>query len=80
MMVLTFVWYRASVLCELMLHNFKRTIKKPYLLDQLKKVFKRYKRVVYNMHIISKSAYLVQTPITVYSYGFYFNCKAVGRA
>ena len=80
MMVLTFVWYRASVLCELMLYNFKRTIKKSYLLDQLKKVFKRYKRVGYNMHIKSQSASLVKPQITVYSYGFYFNCTAVGRA
>ena len=31
------------------------------------------------MDIMRQSAYLVVNPITVYSYGFLFNCMTVGR-
>ena len=31
------------------------------------------------MDIMQQSAYLVVNPITVYSYGFLFNCMMVGQ-
>ena len=34
----------------------------------------------YNLDIMRQSACLVVNPITVYSYGFLFNCTTVGRA
>ena len=34
----------------------------------------------YNLDIMRQSAYLVLNPITVYSYGFLFNCTTVGQA
>ena len=46
----------------------------------LKKVIKHYKRVGYNMDILQQSAWLVVNPITVYSYGFLFNCVTAGQA
>ena len=45
-----------------------------------KKKIKRYKRVGYSTDIMRQPAYLVVNPITVESYGFLFNCKAVGQA
>ena len=41
---------------------------------------KRYKKVGYNMGIMRQSACLVVNPITVYSYGIFFNCMAVSQA
>ena len=41
---------------------------------------KRYIKVGYNLDIMRQSACLVVNPITVYSYGFLFNCTTVGRA
>ena len=41
---------------------------------------KRYIRVGYNLDIMRQSACLVLNPITVYSYGFLFNCTTVGQA
>ena len=40
----------------------------------------RYIRVGYNLDIMRQSACLVLNPITVYSYGFLFNCTTVGQA
>ena len=37
-------------------------------------------RVGYNLDIMRQSACLVLNPITVYSYGFLFNCTTVGQA
>ena len=37
-------------------------------------------RVGYNLDIMRQSACLVFNPITVYSYGFLFNCTTVGQA
>ena len=37
-------------------------------------------RVGYNLDIMRQSACLVLNPITVYTYGFLFNCTAVGQA
>ena len=52
----------------------------PNFSDQFKKMVKRYIRVRYNLDIMQQSACLVLNPITVYSYGFLFNCTTVGQA
>ena len=44
------------------------------------KVVKRNIRVGYNLDIMRQSACLVLNPITVYGYGFLFNCTTVGQA
>ena len=58
----------------------KRRNAKPSKLYVGNRVLKRYKRVGYNLDIMRQSACLVVNPITVYSYGFLFNCTTVGRA
>ena len=63
-----------------LVYKFKRIVGKPNFSDQFKKIVKRYKRVGYNLDIMRQSACLVVNPITVYSYGFLFNCTTVGRA
>ena len=63
-----------------LVYKFKRIVGKPNFSDQFKKIIKRYIRVGYNLDIMRQSACLVVNPITVYSYGFLFNCMAVGRA
>ena len=45
-----------------------------------RRLVKRYITVGYNLDIIRQSACLVLNPITVYSYGFLFNCTTVGQA
>ena len=50
-----------------------------YFVDQFKKIVKRYIRVRYNLDIMRQSACLVLNPITVYKYGFLFNCTTVGQ-
>ena len=45
-----------------------------------KKIVKRYIKVGYNLDVMRQSACLVLNPITVYSYGFPFNCTTVGQA
>ena len=57
-------------------YKFKR---KTCVSDQLTKTIKRYK-IEYNIDIKRQSACLVVKLITVYSYGFLFNCKTVGQA
>ena len=37
-------------------------------------------RLGYNLDVMGKSACLGLNPITVYSYGFVFNCTTVGQA
>ena len=59
-----------------LVYKFKRTFGKP----KFKKIIKRYKRVRYYMDIMRQSARLVVNTITVYSYGFLFNCTTVGQA
>ena len=54
--------------------------KQPNFSDQFKNIVKRYIRVGYNLDIMRQSACLVLNPITVYSYGFLFNCTTVGHA
>ena len=65
--------------CDLV-YKFKRIIGKPNFSDQFKKIVKLYIRVGYNLDIMRQSACLVLNPITVYSYGFLFNCTMVGQA
>ena len=63
-----------------LVYKFKRIVGKPNFSDQFKKIVKRYIRVGYNLIIMRQSACLVLNPITVYSYGFLFNCTTVGQA
>ena len=63
-----------------LVYKVKRIVGKPYFSDQCKKIVKRYIRVGYNLDIMRQSACLVLNPITVYSYGFLFNCTTVGHA
>ena len=58
-----------------LVYKFKRIVGK-----LVKKMVKRYIRVGYNLDIMRQSACLVLNPITVYSYGFLFNCMTVGQA
>ena len=60
--------------------KFKRIFGKPNFSDQFKKIVKLYIRVGYNLDIMRQSACLVLNPITVYSYGFLFNCMTVGHS
>ena len=63
-----------------LVYKFKRIVGKSNFSDQFKKIVKPYIRVGYNLEIMRQSACLVVNPITVYSYGFLFNCTTVGRA
>ena len=63
-----------------LVYKFKRIVGKPNFSDQFKKIFKRYIKVGYNSDVIRQSACLVLNPITVYRYGFIFNCTTVGQA
>ena len=63
-----------------LVYKFKRIVRKPNFSDQLKKITKRYIKVEYYLDIMRQSACLVLNPITVYSYGFLFNCTTVGQA
>ena len=66
--------------CLVLRDKFKRIIVgKPNFRDQFKKIVKRYIRVGYNLDIMRQSTCLVLNPITVYSYGFHFNCMTVGQ-
>ena len=63
-----------------LVYKFKRIGGNPYFSDQFKKIVKRCIRVGYNLDIMRQSACLVLNPITVYCYGFLFNCTTVGQA
>ena len=63
-----------------LVYKFKLIVGKPNSSDQFKKIIKRYKRVRYNIDIMLQSACLVVSPITVDSYGLFFNCMWVGHA
>ena len=64
-----------------LVYKFKIIVGNPNFSDQFKKIIKRYKKKVgYNLDIMRQSACLVVNPITVFSYGFLFNCTAVGQA
>ena len=60
-----------------LVYIFKRIVEKPYFSDQFKKIIKCYIKVGYNLDVMRQFACLVLTPITIYSYGFLFNCKTV---
>ena len=57
----------------------KKNIGKPHFSDQFKKIIKRYKNG-YNIDIMRQSASLDVNPVTIYNYGFPFNCTPVGQA
>ena len=63
-----------------LVYKFKRMVRKPNLSDQFKKIVKRYIRVGYNLHIMRSLHAFILNAITVYSYGFLFNCMMVGQA
>ena len=63
-----------------LVYKFNNNVGKPNFSDHFKKIVKRYIRVGYNLDIMRQSACLVLNPITVYSYGFLFNCTPVGQA
>ena len=63
-----------------LVYKFNRIVGKPNFSDQFKKIVKRFIRVGYNLDIMRQSACLVLNLITVYSYGFLFNCTTVGQA
>ena len=58
-------------------YKFKRNIGKPNFRDQFKNIIKRYIKVGYNLDVMRQSACLILNPITVYIYGFLFNCTTV---
>ena len=60
--------------------NSNELLENLILVNNSKKIVKRYIRVGYNLDIMQQSACLVLNPITVYSYGFLFNCTTVGQA
>ena len=53
---------------------------KPNFSDHFKMIVKPFLKVGYNLGVMRQSACLVSNPITVYSYGFLFNCTTVGQA
>ena len=63
-----------------LVYKFKRIVGKPNSSDKLKKNVKRYIRVGYNLDVKRQSVCLVLNQITVFSYGFLFNCTTVGQA
>ena len=69
-----------TVLYGDLIYKFNRIVRKPDFTYHFKKVIKRYKKIEYNMDIMRQAACLFVNPITVYSYGFLFNCTTVGHA
>ena len=61
-------------------YKFKRDFGKSTFSDQYKKIIKSYIKIGYNLDGMRQSACLVLNQITVYSYGFLFNCTTVGQA
>ena len=57
--------------------NSKELLENQILSEQFKKITRRYITVGYNLDVMRQSACLVLNPITVYSYGFLFNCTMV---
>ena len=45
----------------------------------LQLIIKRYRKVEYNSDVMRQSAFRILNPITVYSYGFPFNCSTVAE-
>ena len=63
-----------------LVYKFKRIVGKPNFSHLFKKITKRYIKVGYNLDVMRQSACLVLNPVTVYSYGFLFNCTTAGQA
>ena len=63
-----------------LVYKFNRIVVKPNFSDQFEKIVKLYIKVVYNLDIMRQSECLVLNPISVYNYGFLFNCTTVGQA
>ena len=63
-----------------LVYKFKRVVGKSNFSDKFKKIVKRYIKVGYNLDIMRQSVWLVLNPITIYSYGFFFNFTTVGQA
>ena len=63
-----------------LVYTIKRIVGKLNFSDQFKKIIKRYINVGYILDVMQQCACLVLNPITVYSYGFLFNCTMVGQA
>ena len=63
-----------------LVYKFKRIVENPNFSDQFKKIEKCYIKIRYNLDAMRQSACLVLNPITIYSYGFLFNCTTVGQA
>ena len=57
-----------------LVYKFKRIVGIPNFNDQFKNIVKHNIRLGYNLDIMRQSACLVLNLITVYSYGFLFNC------
>ena len=60
--------------------NSNELLENLILVINSKKIVKRYIRVGYNLDIMRQSACLILNPITVYSYGLFFNCMRMGQA
>ena len=74
------VWYLIVSIPDICLFLYVYNLTPFALLPNFLKtvlIVKRYIRVGYNLDIMRQSACLVSNPITVYSYGFLFNCTAV---
>ena len=63
-----------------LVYKFKRIVGKPNFSEQFKKIIKRYIKVEYNLDVMRQSACLVLNPVTVYNFGFLFNCTTVNQA
>ena len=78
-----FIKYIFAVLYLLKIMWVKLAVKelsKSLVLEINLERIERYKRVGYNIDIMRQSTGLVVNQITVYSYGFLFNCTTVGQA
>ena len=60
-------------------YKFKRFDGKPNFSDRFKNIIKRYIKFEYNLDVMRQSACLVLNPITIYNFGFLFNCTTVGQ-
>ena len=67
------------IFCGGLVCGLGRIVGKPNFGDQFIRVVERYIRVGYNLDIMRQSACLVLNQITVYGYGFLFNCTTVGQ-
>ena len=57
-----------------LVYKFKKIVGRTDIIDQLRKIIIRYKRIGYNLNVMRAPACLVFNPITVNSYASLFNC------